>query len=162
MICRESRNRLATALRHYASGQISNDDLDDVEVDWRDRGAIAVQGMSWCLYDDTRNHYVENRLPKGSDARKTVARWILFLHSDMEYMWPEYSFRQIHMSPDNFVMNFLTLGLWKIRALNRKSRWEQFLEAGEFSVWPFLLQSEYQHTLSNPKFLNAQNDLAAS
>jgi hypothetical protein len=156
MISRDSRTRLAEALRHYTSGQISNDDLDDVEVDWRDRGAVAIQGMAWSLYDDTKYHYVEKRLPRGSSAREIVARWILFLHTDMEYMWPEYSFYQIRMCPDNFVMNFLTFGLWRKESLRRKKRWEQYLEAGEFDVWPFLHQSEYQHSLSNPRLLNAQ------
>jgi hypothetical protein len=64
VIHRDSRDRLAEALRRYASGHISNDELDEVEVDWRDRGAVAVKGMAWRLYDDTREHYVEDTLPR--------------------------------------------------------------------------------------------------
>ena len=56
MIHRESRDRLAEALRQYVSGRITNDDLDSVDVDWRDRGAIAIQCMAWQLYDDMRTH----------------------------------------------------------------------------------------------------------
>lgn len=56
MVDRESRNRLAGALRHYVSGQITNDELDAVVVDWRDRGAVAVSQMAWYLYDDCYTH----------------------------------------------------------------------------------------------------------
>ena len=45
MVHRESRDDLAIALRQYASRQITNDDLDCVVVDWRDRGAVAVKEM---------------------------------------------------------------------------------------------------------------------
>ncbi|MGZ5567444.1 MAG: hypothetical protein ACXWKG_10545 [Limisphaerales bacterium] len=52
MIHRASRDKLATALRQYVSGRITNDDLDDIDVDWRDRAAVAVKERSWSLYDD--------------------------------------------------------------------------------------------------------------
>ena len=79
MIHRESRDRLAEALRQYVSGRITNDELDDVEIDWRDRGAIAVKEMAWQLYDDMRTHYVEGDLGKCSEGRRTIARWVIFL-----------------------------------------------------------------------------------
>jgi hypothetical protein len=149
MIHRESRDRLAEALRRYVSGHITNDDLDDVEVDWRDRGAVAVKEMAWYLYDDLENHYVENRLPRGSEDRKSVARWIAFLQSDQEYIWPEYSFIEFI----NWPMNILTLGWWERM---KKRRWEQFLEAGDFEVWPFASKEDLSWVLARPKFLSGK------
>lgn len=146
MIHRDSRNRLAKALRQYISGRITNDDLDEVEVDWRDRGAAAVKEMAWQLYDDLRTHYVEGDLGRGSEGRKTIARWIAFLHSDREYLWPEYSFMQIV----NWPLNLLTLGRWEKM---KKKRWEQFLEAGDFEVWPFCAREELEAVLPQPKLL---------
>jgi hypothetical protein len=146
MIHRESRDRLAEALRQYVSGRITNDDLDSVDVDWRDRGAIAIQGMAWQLYDDMRTHYVEGELQRGTEGRRTISRWIAFLHSDKEYLWPEYSFYQIV----NWPMNILTFGWWERM---KKKRWEQFLEAGDYEVWPFCRREELEETLSNPKLL---------
>ena len=147
MIHRDSRDRLAEALRQYVSGRISNDQLDEVEVDWRDRGAAAVKGMAWRLYDDHRNHFVEGTIPRGSEARKTIARWVTFLHSDVEYLWPEYSFIQIV----NWPMNLLTFGWWERM---KRRRWEQFLEAGDFQVWPFCRREELSAVLRNPRLLN--------
>ena len=69
MICERSRDRLALALRRYVAGRINNDDLDSVEVDWRDRGAVAVKQMAWNLYDDTNCHYAKGRHAINSDAK---------------------------------------------------------------------------------------------
>jgi len=145
MVHRPSRDRLAERLRQYVSGRVTNDDLDEVEVDWRDRGAVAVKQMAWQLYDDTRNHLVEGRLPRGSVQRRTVARWIAFLCSQQEYYWPEYSFIQIV----NWPLNVLTIGWWE-RMKRRK--WEQFLEAGDFEVWPFCRKEELEEIVAHPKF----------
>jgi hypothetical protein len=149
VIHRDSRNRLGEALRHYVSGLITNDDLDDVEVDWRDRGAIAVKQMAWQLYDDLRTHYVEGELGRGSEGRKAIARWIIFLQSDREYLWPEYSFIQVV----NWPLNLLTLGWWEKM---KKNRWEQFLEAGDFDVWPFCSREELEAVVCQPKLLSGK------
>ena len=145
MIHRPSRETLALALRRYVSSQITNDDLDDVDVDWRDRGAVAVKEMAWSLYDDMHEHRVGNDLPRGSEARKTIALWIVFLHSDAEYLWPEHSFIQVF----NWPLNILTFGWWE---RNKARRWQQFLEAGDFAAWPFCARSELEEAVSSPRF----------
>jgi hypothetical protein len=149
VIHRESRDRLAKALRQYASGCISNDELDEMKVDWRDRGAVAVKEMAWGLYDDTRHHYVENRLPRSSEGRRLVAQWIAFLYSDAEYLWPEYSFIQII----NWPMNILTFGWWEKM---KKRKWEEFLEAGDFSVWPFCRRQDLETVVGKPRLLSGR------
>ena len=147
MIHRESRDRLGIALRRYISGRISNDELDEVDVDWRDRGAVAVKGMAWGLYDDTRHHFVgDYPLPRGSQARRTVARWVAFLHSDAEYIWPEYDLMRII----NWPMNILTFGWWE--RMKRK-RWEEFLQAGDFTVWPFCRREHLEAVMAKPRLL---------
>ena len=151
MIHRESRDRLAQALRQYVSGRLTNDDLESVEIDWRDRGAIAVSQMAWGLYDDmsqhraTGKHYIERK------HRSEIARWIAFLYSDDEYLWPEYSFIQIV----NWPMNLITLGWWEKM---KRRRWEQYLEAGDFSVWPFCSKQELARVRRNPKLLSSSRD----
>ena len=152
MIDRPSRTRLAEALRHYVSGRINNDELDAVDVDWRDRGAVAVKQMAWNLYDDNREHHAGPELARKSAGRRQVARWIAFLSSDAEYTWPEYSFLQIV----NWPMNMLTLGWWE-RMKRRK--WEQFMEAGDMSVWPFCRREELEAVIHKPKLLAAPDHL---
>jgi hypothetical protein len=156
MIHRESRDQLAQALRQYTSGRVTNEDLDSIEIDWRDRGANAVKDMAWQLYDDNRKHYVESRFPRHSEPRRTIARWITFLHSDSEYLWPEYWILQTV----NWPMNLLTFGWWERR---KKKRWEQFLEAGDFEVWPYCSREELESVIKRPRLLAnaAQPSVAA-
>jgi hypothetical protein len=92
MIHRQSRRRLALALRRYAATRITNVQLDEIDVDWRDRGAVAVKEMAWGLYDDLYTHKAVGRHALNRDVRRMVARWVVFLMSDEEYLWPEYSF----------------------------------------------------------------------
>lgn len=150
MIDRPSRDRLAEALRHYVSGQITNDDLDAVAVDWRDRGEVAVHQMAWGLYTDTYQHRATDAHAIPPEIRRDIARWIAFLYSDREYVWPEYSFLQIINVP----MNILTFGWWE---RIKKRKWEQFVEAGDIRVWPFCSKDELKAILEHPKLL-AQKD----
>lgn len=146
MICRQSRDQLALALRRYVAGRISNDDLDGIVVDWRDRGAVAVKQMAWGLYSDIEHHYTTGGHAIGREGKKVIARWIVFLHGDSEYLWPDYSFRQIV----NWPFNLLTLGWWERRKEHRR---KEFEEAGDFAVWPFVRTADLNDALNRPKFL---------
>jgi len=150
MIDRASRDRLATALRRYVSGHITNDDLHGINVDWRDRGAVAVRQRAWALYDDTYQHRATGKHYLGKPARDEIARWIIFLHSDVEYTWPEFNFIQIV----NPLMNILTLGWWEAR---KERRFQEFQAAGEYSVWPFATEADYQTVLERPKYFAGQH-----
>ena len=146
MIDRQSRDRLAAALRHYVSGQITNDDLDAISVDWRDRGAAAVKAMSWRLYSDLERHYATHEHALNKEAKRDIARWIVFLHSDLEYVWPNHQLIETQGGP----LNALTLGWWDKR---KKRIWDAFLEAGDFSVWPFCHRTEFEEAISHPRLL---------
>ncbi|MEA3207697.1 MAG: hypothetical protein QOE70_754 [Chthoniobacter sp.] len=146
MIDRPSRNRLAEALRQYVSGVLTNDDLDDVAVDWRDRGAVAVKGRAWGLYDDNYPHRATGRHYLGKPARHEIGRWILFLHSDLEYTWPDFDFMQIV----NWPINVLTFGWWERR---KGKRFCEFTAAGDFDVWPFASHADHERALEQPRLL---------
>lgn len=146
MICRQSRDRLALALRRYLAGRISNDDLDCVHVDWRDRGAVAVKWMAWGLYSDTTRHHATGRYVISREARRIVVRSIVFLHGDREYLWPDYSPVQIY----NWPLNMLTFGWWERR---KKIRRQEFEQAGDFSVWPFTAMTDLEYVIRRPRYL---------
>ncbi len=147
MIHRPSRNILAEALRQYVSGRITNDELDDIAIDWRDRGAIAVKEMAWGLYDDMHEHKASGEHYLNKEARHDIARWIIFLHSDQEYIWPEYSFIQII----NLPINILTLGWWERK---KEKKWQEFQESGDFKAWPFASNEEFEKCKARPKLLS--------
>ena len=146
MICRKSRNDLALALRRYVAGRTSNNDLEEIAVDWRDRGAVAVKQMAWGLYSDLASHRAIGKHAISRENKRAVARWIIFLHSDNEYLWPEYSFVQIV----NWPMNSLTFGWWERR---KDLRLQEFREAGDFAAWPFVSKDDLNKALQMPRYL---------
>ena len=108
MIHRPSRDSLALALRRYAARHITNDQLEAVAVDWRDRGAVAVQDMAWRLYDDMYTQKAVGPHALLPATRRAVARWVVFLQSDQEYLWPDYNL----MRASAGVGSLLTFGWW--------------------------------------------------
>ena len=151
MIHRPSRDRLALALRRYAAKRITNDQLAEIDVDWRDRGAVAVKEMAWRLYDDMHTHKAVGRHALNSTGRRMVARWVMFLHSDLEYVWPEYNF--MRAAPG--ILSAFTLGWWGRR---EGRRWREFLDAGDFEVWPFIDKESESGARNRPKFLAATSE----
>lgn len=146
MTHRPSRDALALALRRYVSRRITNDQLDSVAVDWRDRGAVAVQGMAWRLYDDMYTHKAVGKHRLSPAARHEIARWVAFLHSSQEYAWPEYNL--IHATPG--IGSLLTFGWW---GRKEARRWREFTEAGDFDVWPFIDRRSELEARSAPRFM---------
>ncbi len=70
MIDRPSRDKLAEALRQYVSGRITNDTLDDIKVDERDNGAVAVKEA---VYNDLHEHKaVDGFYIDKKDQRKLI------------------------------------------------------------------------------------------
>lgn len=135
MIDRSSRDKFAAALRQYAAGRITNDCLAQAETCSNDRGVIAVQDVSWQLYSDMSRHYAAGRHALGSDTLCAVARCVLFLQTDDEYLWPAYDFIACENRLDRWVMDLFTCGKWSER---RRERWRDFVQAGDYEAWPFL------------------------
>lgn len=151
MVDRDSRNRLAETLRHYVSGQVTNDDLADLDLNQKDRGAVAVYQMSWRLYDDLYQHKATGRHYLDKSAQREISRWIGFLYSDQEYIWPEYRFIQIF----NWPLNLLTLGWWEKM---KRRKWQRFAESGDSSVWPFFCRQDFKRAIRQPKLLSSASN----
>ena len=147
MIDREGRDRFALALRRYASGRIDSDALDEagLDADWRDRGLNAVCQMAWNLYPDHApiRAVGKERIPR--EGRRQIARWVIFLRSADEYLWPEYRFDGIYWWP----LDLLTFGAYGRRVKRLDA---QFFEAGEFAAWPFIGRQALALALKRSRF----------
>lgn len=93
MVDRKARDKLAEELRHLVSGQLTNDEFDAASPDdCPDAAVTAVWKWGWGHYSSglffpyrLRGAY---RLPR--ETRRTAARAVVFLHSDLEYEWPPF------------------------------------------------------------------------
>ena len=83
--------------------------------------------------------------------KRVVARWIVFLHTNEPYQWPNIAYpgvRPLHRS-------------WIVRRLgliNLVTRAEQrFMNAGSFEVWPFISVQSYENARKRPKLLSGNS-----
>ena len=139
MIDRKSRDKLAETLRQYTSGRITNDTLDDLKINNEDCGVQAVKEASWFLYDDLWEHKAvgKNRLDKVT--RNEVSKWIVFLQSDEEYLWPRPSIFQK-------IGSILTLGLYKLNTSSSEKK----------EAWPFFTTESLENALKKPKLFSGK------
>ena len=139
MIDRISRDKLAETLRQYVSGRVTNDTLDDLKINNEDYGVKAIKDASWFLYDDLYEHKAvrKNRIVK--DNRHEVSKWIIFLQSNEEYLWPIPSTLQK-------IGSILTLGFYKLNTLSKEEK----------EAWPFFTNESLENALKKPKLFNGK------
>ena len=135
MLDRFSRNETAQALRHFASGQITNDDME-----WRipgssDRSVSAIHGYAWLLFDDLNEHKAKGKHVLDKANKQTVARCVLFLRSEETYTYPPFTFLK-ELDFKTFakaLLNIFTFGMF----LKLLPEYDDFENHGDTSVWPF-------------------------
>jgi hypothetical protein len=147
MIDRTARNTLASALRALASGQITNDQFEDRLA--QESADLAVREVflsgAWFLYDDLHEHRLVGRYRPSPEGRTEIARWVLFLRTDLEYEWPATAGLPAFLW---FLAIVGTLGL----ALPLRRR--LYRRSGDPTVWPFHSRAQYEAALKNPVYLN--------
>lgn len=159
MIDRKHRELLADAIHELIIGRISNDEFESRIIGkygmnplrspdrWQDAAIGPVVERAWCLYSDDNEYRLSGAYSLTREVQAEVLRWILFLRSDSEYRWPPIRFiNPALVSSSGCLLSLLTLGMWG-RAEAKRS-FEEWTKSGEFSVWPFLDQSEYKQVYS--------------
>jgi hypothetical protein len=146
MIDRRARNELALLLRRLVTGQITTDDFDNDRPERSvDPGVVAVSDAAWTsLYSDVWPVRLLGRRRLTDETRSHVARWIVFLKSDTAYEWP---------TPPSSVQRFISFlsALFVPGSRTALSKWKS---QGDFDVWPFLSQADYENALQSPPFLH--------
>ena len=136
MIDRDSRDKLAEALRQYASGRITNYALDDLQVNNQDQGVEAIRRAAWFLYDDLHQHKAVDNYKLDKENKHKISQCIVFLQSDEEYLWTIPSIRQI-------LITIFTFGLYKQDSLIDKD--------GDEDAWPFFKNEDLKNAQGKPK-----------
>jgi hypothetical protein len=140
---RESRNRFAELLRHFAAGRLTNDEYEDATTALMRSEDLALRELWWAVwhtYDDLHEHRLTGKYKLPPEGRTIVARMVLFLHSDLPYEWPVPS-RLLHL-----LLIVLTLGLWGLvsRRLGGDIDWE---------LWPFFRPEDLAKAAAQPRLL---------
>lgn len=144
MIDATARKEAAETARHFASGIITNFEFENNFPDTEDPAVLAVIDTFWCLYDDFKEHKINDRWEIPKEFKNMMARWVMFLYSNEEYVWPEISHPGLR--PFKY-------GFWG-KLFNKHLLQQTFLNAGDYSVWPFISRESYENANNNPRLLN--------
>lgn len=140
MIDLPQRLEFAEALRQLLAGTITNIDFDRRDFEeTEDAGIYAIWHSVWLCYDDFLPHPL-----KITDGQKLdFERCILFLHSELEYEWPD--------SEPLIQRAAKTLGdlLQTLRGNFPKDRLPDF----DYGVWPFSRREDFEYSLRHPRLL---------
>ncbi|WP_426339202.1 hypothetical protein ACN9MZ_23095 [Pseudoduganella sp. S-14] len=148
-IDRHSRNQLAEAIRALASGLITNDEFERKRMPHNMSDPAVNEVFSsgaWCLYSDLKAYRLTGKQKLDGPTRKEIARWVLFLKTDLPYEWPVPTFQESFF---RFFGNLFTFGRFNRRYQN------EIALLGDTEVWPFLRRSDFEAALRDPKYLNA-------
>ena len=137
VVDREGRSKAATLLRSLASGQITNDEFADRWPASPDPAVDEVYWAAWKLYSDLKEYRLvgADRLAKAE--RREVARWVVFLRTDLRYSWP-----QLPKVP--FLLAGITtagISTWLTTLWYRRQ--------GDLSSWPFINQAQLNQELGH-------------
>jgi hypothetical protein len=131
MVDPESRARAALLLRRFVSGRLTNDEFDEAYPDWsKDRGVRVVWEFAWSLYSDYYTHRLLGRYELSAETRRIAAQCFLFLHSGLEYAWPD----PPRMRLGAELRQLFRLGLWRPGHSQAMEEWRRGIET---HVWPF-------------------------
>jgi hypothetical protein len=137
MIDRVARKQAAETLRHFVSGQITNDEfIRRYPYSKRDPVIWALDDTVWCLYDDISTHKLTGEYAITKEFKKQVARWLMFLYSDEEYLWPRIGRPGFRSSSESLWLSWI-FGFGQ-------SRLKRFMASGDFEVWPFLKREDFE------------------
>jgi hypothetical protein len=129
-------------LRRLATGRITNDEFEeDLPISRTDPAVDEIYHRGvWGLYSDLHEH----RLILSRNERREIARFILFLKSDLDYEWPR---RKLWAELSWTLAGLLTLGLAGRLYWRRMGAW------GDVQTWPFLRQDDLERVVHRPCYL---------
>ena len=109
-----------------------------------DEAVVAISEQAWLLYHDFPEYYLkgERRIP--GQARPVIARWILFLHSDLPYEWPV---RRL-TGPGTLIRD---LRGWLTSGRSVQEERAKFEALGDYDVWPFFRREDFDRAKTEPE-----------
>lgn len=152
IVDRAARDDAAYAIRRLINGRVTNDEFETLRPETQDGAVAALWQMMWLFYSDMKEHRLSgpNRLSPAD--RREIVRWILFLDSDLPYVWPTISFPGL--DPARRAGPFALLRQLSGRhALSNKDA-DRFLAAGDYAAWPFASRSDFKQALRRPRRLS--------
>jgi hypothetical protein len=147
VIDREARDRLALSLRRLGSGRVTASEHDEECSSLCGSPDPVIQAVAevtyWAFCDFGPERY-DGRNRLSATARRDIARVVIFLRSDYEYLWPS----EHDWSIVRYIIHRLSFRFIRISS-EEVARWEQVVEE---RAWPFVTAAEVAVAATVPAF----------
>ena len=146
MIDYAARKELAELLRHFIAGRVTNLEFDGREEEWsnsEDAALWLVFHKAWHLYDDFSEHRMTGDWRINKEGRREIARWILFLQTDLEYQW-------CYSTPQQAWWHLISVITFNLFPAFREPSYK---DLGDSDVWPFYRRDDFDRAVRSPKLL---------
>ncbi|MEM6678103.1 MAG: hypothetical protein AAF675_09545 [Pseudomonadota bacterium] len=150
----QARVKASKILRDFISGKISNREFEDAQPITHDRAIGAIWDTMWVFYQDGKEHRLEGKYRLPPDQRRACIRWIVFLHSQLLYEWPDIYLPGV--DPASRIQDSFLKRLFSLHQDLTKEQTDRFLATGHYPVWPFFRVSDYKRSLSSPRLLRGK------
>jgi len=141
-----ARNKAVSLLARILEGEITNYEFEDEWPYGKDPVLYAINTQLMFEYEERPEKLISGGY-FSQDILEMIKRCILFLRSGLEYEWPKHT-----------LMWFEIPVLDKLIGRDKKYQRlaEEFKAHGDFDVWPFLRQSDYERNGSGHVILGKQ------
>lgn len=154
MVDRKARDRFAELLRHFIAGRMTNEAFEDElpfpKLFSSKQADPAITEIWWIaalpLYGDAVELTLTGEYRVTGEARREIAKCVLFLKTDQEYQWPRPN------SLKGLLMDLL--GLVSLGRAGRHST-KDLLDAaaGDLEAWPFISLKDLETARKRPPYL---------
>ena len=148
MVDRKVRDKFAELLRHFVSGQITNNAFEDqIPFSSKDLSIFEIWWLAaWPLYDDFDEHTLTEEYSVSHEERREIAKCVLFLKTDQEYQWPRHSTLKQFLGDLRYLVSF-----GRVPVYSRKELLDA--AAGNLEAWPFMRLKDLEAARRQPPYL---------
>lgn len=179
MVDQEARRLYAELVRQFTSGRMTVDEYEEqffaIRFNKKDPALPKLWDNLTALYEDAWPDRPTRQWRLDRDARRRVARAVLFLQSNHEYHWPETTWDGsvflitafsvvllFALLPETSLINRAGFAAVPIYAWINYERWQRRRQqkrhqmAGDTNAWPFLRQADLDEAARHPRLLNGR------
>jgi hypothetical protein len=148
MVHTVARRQAAESIRHFLSGQITNEEFLVRYPHSKDPIIWALDDTLWGFYDDLKEHTLTGVFAVPRELKAAVTRSIMFLYSNDEYRWPRITTPGMRAY---YQPSFLSRVTGFSKFVEKRSA--IFMGHGDYDVWPFLKREDFDRARKRPVLL---------
>ncbi len=178
----EARRKYAELGHQFISGRMTNDEYEErceeITSHQDDPAVREIYHQIWFLYDDIQTHRMTGKHRLDRAGRREMAKAVLFLQGDQEYVWPEtyglmlwgcLVFLALPWAVILLLGTFTDQALWILLASAWvsvllvchyfKLKWQaqrRWNKTGEGAAWPFRHHADLDEAKRRPQLLNGK------